>query len=111
MQLLKKQTQNNKAMRFNRNYDLSKVDLNKVLRNPTLILSIQDKLMALKGDGFFTAAIRAGAKRNIKDCIRTIIDAYKDNPDAIKKIIDKETLEMIEEHEGITLADDIKDVL
>lgn len=98
-------------MKQNKNIDLGKYDLNKLLRNPGLIHNIQDSLMGIKGDGLFTKTIREGAKKDIKECIRMIVQQYGCNAAEIKRIVGRETLDMIDEFEGITLADDLKNVL
>jgi len=94
-----------------KNVNLGKYDLNQLLRNPGTIHRIQDNLMDLKGEGVWIAGIRDLAKGNIGYCIKYIISQYDDNPKEVTKLIGKETLKLIEEFEGITLADDIKNVL
>lgn len=67
--------------------------------------------MALKGEGIWITGIRDLAKDNVSNCIKYIVSQYYDNPKEVKKLIGRETLDLIEEFEGITLADDIKNVL
>ena len=91
--------------------DLGKYDLNQLLRDPSLVHKIQDALMEIKGDGLFTKTIREGAKTDIKECIRMLVQQYGCNPSEIKRIVGVETLAMIEEFTGETLADDLKNIL
>lgn len=91
--------------------DLSRYDLNEFPVNPMLIHKIQDGLSELKGEDMWTMAIKTGAQRNVKQVIKTIISAYQDNPPTVRELIGKEILGWIEEYEGITLADDIKNIL
>lgn len=93
------------------NVDLGKYDLNQLLRNPGLVHSIQDALMKIEGDGAFTKIIREGAWTDINECIKMIVAQYPHNPKMIIKIVGKKTLEMIEEFAGVTLANDLNDVL
>lgn len=91
--------------------DLRKYDLKQLLRDPSLIHKIQDALCKIEGDGLLQQAIRAGAEKDIKETIRTVIHTYRDNPRMAIKIVGKDTLEMIEQFTGTTLADDLKGVL
>lgn len=91
--------------------DLRKYDLKQLLRDPSLIHKIQDALMEIKGEGLLHMAIREGAKKDIKETIRTVIHTYRDNPRLAIEVVGKKTLEMIEEFTQITLADDLKNVL
>lgn len=91
--------------------DLGKYDLNQLLRNPGTIHRIQKNLSELKGDSLFAESMRQGAYTNISACIREIIEQYRDNSKLVIKIIGKETLALIEEFKGITLADDIKGII
>lgn len=91
--------------------NLGKYDLNQLLRNPGTIHRIQKNLSELEGESLFAQSMRQGAYKNISACIREIIEQYRDNPVLVKKIIGKETLSLIEEFKGITLADDIKTIL
>lgn len=90
--------------------DLGKYDLNQLLRNPGLIHKIQDNLMDITDTGFLGISIKQIAKDDIKGCIKMIIDQYWDNPKVMTKIVGRETLNLIEEFEGVTLADDLKDI-
>ena len=92
------------------NINLGKYDLNQLLRNPGTIHRIQKNLSELKDDSLFAQSIKAGAYTNISACIREIVEQYRDNPVVVKRIIGKETLGLIEEFKGITLADDLKDI-
>lgn len=94
-----------------KNIDLGKYDLNELLRNPGLVHKIQDNLMSITDTGFVAISIKQIAKDDIKGCIKMIVDQYRDNPPMMIKIVGKETLKMIEEFEGITIADDLKDIL
>lgn len=91
--------------------DLGKYDLNQLLRNPMTIHKIQDNLRELKGTDLLTSSFRNGASEDLKGTIKEIITQYHCNSKLITKIVGKETLNLIEQFEGITLADDIKDVL
>jgi hypothetical protein len=90
--------------------NLGQYDLNKLLRNPMLIHRIQDNLLALKDESIFAQSLRDHAKNSPQECVKMIIDQYKDNPPLVTKIVGKETLNLIEEYEGITLADDLDNV-
>lgn len=90
--------------------DLGKYDLKQVLRNPGLIHQIQDNLCAMKGDGLLTSSLREGARTNIREAIKTIVDQYPVNPSYIKNVVGEDTLKLIEEFLGITLANDIKPI-
>lgn len=91
--------------------DLRKYDLKQLLRDPSLIHKIQDNLCKIEGDELLQVALRNGAVNKIQETIRTVIHTYRDNPKMAIRIVGKETLAMIEEFSGITLADDLKDVL
>lgn len=91
--------------------DLGKYDLSQLLRNPGLVHSIQDALIAIPDLGFLSNTIKEGAKSNIEECIKMIVSQYGDNPQMITRIVGKKTLEMIEEFTGKTLADDLKNIL
>lgn len=91
--------------------DLAKYDLNKLLRNPGIVHNIQDSICALEGETILHFAYREGAKKDIENCIDSIISAYQDNPRMIREIVGGQILGWIEEYRGITLADDIKNVL
>lgn len=93
-----------------KNIDLGKYDLNQLLRDPSLIHKIQDNLMKLNGEGMWIAGIRELANTNVKTCIKYIIEQYYAAPKNVKELIGRETLDLIEQFEGITLADDIKDI-
>lgn len=93
-----------------KNIDLGKYDLNELLRNPGLVHKIQDNLMSITDTGFVAISIRQIAKDDIKGCIKMVIDQYRDNPKVMTRIVGTETLKLIEEFEGITLADDLKNI-
>jgi hypothetical protein len=42
--------------------------------------------------------------------IKMILEQYSTNPPLIKKLVGVETLKLIEEYEGITLADDLENI-
>jgi threonine dehydrogenase-like Zn-dependent dehydrogenase len=90
--------------------DLGKYDLTQLLRNPGLIHKIQDNLMTIKNESIIGGAIREIAKDDIKACIKMIVSQYYDNPKVMTEIVGRDTLNFIEEFEGITLADDLKDI-
>jgi len=92
------------------NRNLGKYDLKKLLRNPATIHNIQDKLRELKGRDLLSEAYRNGAN-NPDKVIKQIISDYQDNPSLVIKIVGMDILNLIEEFECITLADDIPDDL
>lgn len=92
------------------NRDLGKYNLNQLLRNPFLIHRIQDALLALKQDSLFAQSLRDNAKDKPDQCVKMIVDQYRDNPPMITKMIGKETLKLIEEYAGINLADDLENL-
>jgi len=83
--------------------DLGNYDLKKLLRNPMTIHKIQDNLMALKGDSLMAEAIRVGANKNLRGCIKMIASQYGDNPELMTQIVGKESIALIAEYEGIEL--------
>lgn len=93
------------------NVNLGKYNLQAMLRNPALIHQIQDRLTAITEGGILGAAIQKGARDNIQGTIRMIVSQYRDNPKLLTEIVGAETLALIEEFTGQTLADDLKDVL
>ncbi len=93
------------------NIDLGKYDLNKLLRNPSLIHQIQDSLEELREDDLIITAIKRGAKENIVKCIEMIISQYKRNPKLMTDIIGTPTLQLIAEFEGVETIDDLPEGL
>ena len=95
-----------------KNVNLGQYDLKQLLRDPSLIHRIEDKIADLKGDSLFVMSIRAsGSYKNTRQAMNEIIDQYRDNPKLTTQLIGRDLLDMIEEFDGITLADDIGNVL
>jgi nitrogen regulatory protein PII-like uncharacterized protein len=90
--------------------NLGKYKLSQLLRNPAIIHLIQDNLQAIKEGGVLGEAYRNGATNNLNQCIKQIISDYRDNPKLVTEIVGINTLEMIEEFTGETLADDLKGI-
>lgn len=95
---------------MNRNINLNKYNLNKVLRNPGLIHSIQDNLMGIKEGGILGEAIRKAAKDTPNAAVKLVVECYRDNPRLMKELVGTKTLSDIEEYLCITLADDLEGV-
>ena len=72
--------------------NLGQYDLNKLLRNPALIHQIQDALLTLKDESLFAQSLRDNAKDKPGECVKMIVDQYRDNPPMIIKIVGKDTL-------------------